>query len=78
MATITDRGRVSLLAGIPKLITFANISVLTASSWVFAGVPTCYSAGNEGIGYDITLRTGNGFTVTALEDSTFEYMCVKI
>jgi hypothetical protein len=76
--TIKDAGRVSLVAGVAKAIAFTQISVINSTRWAFAGVPTCYNSSNESIGYEITNKTGTGFTVTAMEDSTFEYMCVKI
>lgn len=73
-----DKGRVTLQAGVAYTVTFTRISVLTAANWIFRGIPSCYNAAGEMVGHEITNKTGTGFTVTALEDSTFEFNCVRI
>lgn len=76
--TIKDAGRITLTADTPRVVLFTQISVIDESKWIFAGLPTCYDSNNEGVGYEITNKTGTGFTVTAIADSTFEYTCIKI
>lgn len=73
-----DKGRITLAAGVPYAVTFVRISVLNATKWMFRGLPLCYNSANENIGYEIINKTGTGFTVTAMEDSTFEYNAVRI
>lgn len=76
--TIKDAGRITLTANVARAVTFTQISVINSTKWAFAGLPVCYNSLNESVGYEITNKTGTGFTVTAMEDSTFEYMAVKI
>jgi hypothetical protein len=73
-----DKGRITLVAGVPYAVLFVRISVLDATKWIFRGIPSCYNANNEAVGFEITSKTGTGFTVTAMDNCTFEYNCVKI
>ena len=73
-----DKGRLTLVANVPQDVTFARISVLDATKWIFVGVPLCYNSDNATVGFEITAKTGTGFTVTAMEDSTFEYKAERI
>lgn len=73
-----DKGKIQLLANVPKWVAFQRISVASADNWIFRGIPSCYNAYNEMVGHDITGKTGAGFWVTAIEDATFEYNAVKI
>lgn len=73
-----DRGRITLVAGVAYPVTFTRISVLNSSKWIFAGQPLCYNSNNESIGFEITSKTGTGFTVTAMENATFEYICKRL
>jgi hypothetical protein len=77
-ANSEDKGRITLDAGVPYPVTFARISVLNATKWIFAGTPLCYNSANENIGFEITNKTGTGFTVTAIENATFEYICKRL
>lgn len=74
---IMDKGKITLVKDTPKAVLFTQISVLNATQWIMP-TASCYDAANFGVGYEITNKTGTGFTVTASEDSTFEYICVKI
>lgn len=74
---IMDRGKISLTAGVARAVAFSQISVIDATKWAFAGLPVCYDATEE-VEYQITNKTGTGFTVTAAKDSTFEYAAVKL
>jgi hypothetical protein len=75
---INDKGPLTLVAGVPYTVLFKQISVINSTKWTFAGLPACYNSANESVGYEITAKTGTGFTVTAMENSTFEFMAVKI
>ncbi len=73
-----DKGRITLLAEVPYPVTFVRISVLTSANWIFRGIPLCYNTENGIVGHEITNKTGTGFTVTAMENATFEYNAVRI
>lgn len=73
-----DKGKVQLTANVPKWIAFRNISVASADNWIFRGIPLCYNPANELVGHDINGKTGAGFWVTAIENATFEYSCVRL
>lgn len=75
---ISDRGRITLLAGTPHPVLFTQISVLDGTKWVFAGEPICHNSVGVAVNYTISAETGTGFTVTANSDSTFEYVAIKI
>lgn len=72
-----DAGRLTLVADVPQTVAFTNIRTASASGWV---MPKAESLGLDGAGvpFDITAKTGTGFTVTAVADCTFEYFCIKI
>lgn len=75
---IADKGKITLVKDVPKVVSFKNISVLNGDLWIFFGIPTCYNSANEGIGHTIYNKTGTGFTVVADENSTFDYTAVKL
>ena len=79
---IKDTGPVQLVANVPKTILFKQISVINDTKWTFAGLPACNNAANEGVPWEITAKTGTGFTVVAYgsegEIMTFLFMAIKI
>ena len=76
-AVIQDTGPVTLLANVDTLVRFANISVLDETGWTFSGQPWCWNSGSATVGFDIVSRTGTGFIVNAMEDSTLEFTAIK-
>lgn len=68
---------VSLIKDTPFAIHFGNTIGTSGSSWVFPGKPFCYNSFGE-VGFGISSRDQNGFTVTADEDSTFEFCVLAI
>ena len=69
---------VTLAAGVPSVVQFAQISVFDATKWVFSGIPNCKDNAGNYINFTVSAKTGTGFTVTADHDSSFEYTAVKL
>jgi hypothetical protein len=67
---------VSLIAGVPQLVTFGRSLGSSGSDWIFMGTPFCYDSYGI-IAFDVTSRTANGFTVTAISNSTFTYCAIQ-
>ena len=73
---LIERGNKALISGDPTDVTFTQ--TLGTSGTSYSATFSCYNSSNEAVGYVITSRDQNGFTVTADEDARFEYTCVLI
>ena len=67
----------TLVKNVPYPVNFGQSIGLNGSAWVFPGKPFCYNSFGE-VGFGITNRTSNGFTVTADDDCTFEFCVLGI
>ncbi len=75
-SVLIERDNVAVTGGVARVITFTN--TLGSGGNSYSATFSCYNSSNEGVGFVITSRDENGFTVTADETGRFEYTCVLI
>lgn len=67
------KGIVALTAAVPYPITFEHDLGNSSVDWIFGAKPFCYDGSGNDVGFVITSKSKSGFTVTALQNSIFEY-----